>query len=136
MISLAERLAALRANTNTSTKSASKLSTPLATYLKLYGKAGLDRVSGGSCYVNYMQGAKLLLTWLSPISIPEIDKALLPKKVPSWFHHYELQQISALLVPTVNTVPSNEELSAALRSRAYVERVICYLIAKEILNAC
>lgn len=65
MSALTDRLAALRETTNISTTSDAKNPTTLETYLRLYNK------SKGECYKDYMQGAKALHKFLSPIAYPK-----------------------------------------------------------------
>ncbi len=128
-ITIAERLAALKKGTDTSikTKEAALIPTPLSVFLSIYNQAGLDKRLGGSCYTNYMQGAKLLIDWLSPISIPDIDTKLLPKHMPNWFHAYEIQQLAMLLVPYLE----GEEMRDHLNKQKYMQLLLCHLAIQE-----
>ena len=60
--------------------------TPLSVFLEIYNKARHES------YIDYMYGAKLLYTWLSPIDIPntsEIDSIII--------HNYEINELATIL---------------------------------------
>lgn len=88
MVSLAERLAALRELSNTSTKSNDTAHTSLAAYLHLIDKANLQDV-----YINYCEGAKLIYDWLSPIDLG-LDKVPKDFKAPRLIASYEVQHLA------------------------------------------
>ena len=122
-MSLAERMAALRENNNFSPIDADWADAPtsLATFLTIYNKTGTE------CYIEYMQGAKALIAFLSPIEIPEIDAgflATLPKPSSiAMVDGYHMYQLAKLLAggPT------------ELKQIAYIEKVILYLTCRHML---
>lgn len=59
--SLTERMAALKAKHDTNHRSECTNPTHINTLLELYNKAPHE------CYINYMEGFKLLLDWLCPL---------------------------------------------------------------------
>ena len=61
---------------------------PLKNLLQIYLQAPI------CCYVDYMEGFKLLTNWLSPITYIGIDT---PQKIPSPLISYETQRISVIL---------------------------------------
>lgn len=126
-MTLAERLAKLRENTNTSMTSDSSSTTPLSTYLEIYNKASSYE---GSCYTNYMEGAKILYKYLSPIEIPVIDDSLLPTYIPAIFHKYEIQQIASILAPR----SAHNNIDNWLAYSNIVQRTIVYLTLKGLVK--
>ena len=75
-------------------------SSPLSLYLAIYSKANHE------CYINYMEGAKLLLNWLAPAGTPlDYQVELYPAiedtsyKVPRLMRGYETGEICSLLEP-------------------------------------
>tara|TARA_R110000851_G_scaffold141654_1_gene279633 strand:- start:63 stop:455 length:393 start_codon:yes stop_codon:yes gene_type:complete len=70
-LSIAERIAAVREKHNTSylsdaaNSATSSKSFTLKDYVYLYNKAGYE------CYIDYMEGAKALYSFMSPVKIPE-----------------------------------------------------------------
>ena len=91
---LLSRLAALRETSNKSPVSECKQATPLATYLLLYSLANKE------CYIDYMEGARLLKSWLGEIAIPvdTYPEILNPNfKVPSLLSGYESQELATII---------------------------------------
>lgn len=67
---------------------------PLETFIDMY--IAYRR----TCYVNYMEGTKLLYKWLSPISKPPTEN------IPSYsklLGGYETQQLAIILAANTNT---------------------------------
>lgn len=130
---LTARLAALREAKDTSMVSADTSPTPLATFLGIYNRAKdvyhpdpEVPIIKGSCYTNYMEGAKILYKWLSPIVIPDIPANLLPTFEPAIFHSYEITQIANILSPYKDTKD--------MTYHKYLKQVIVYLTLKDIMK--
>lgn len=111
---ISSQLAALREKSNPSTTSDSKSSTPLATYLAIYNKSSYE------CYTSYMEGARVLYKWLSPIDIPEIPEDKLPKQIPGLFNTYAIQQLAKILAPN------------DLARQSYLIKLITYITVNQI----
>ena len=73
--------------------------TPLATFLYIYTHASYE------CYVDYMAGAKLLASYLSPIDIRDA-----PVRLPDVLASYELTELARALVP-YTTIPHTNNLT-------------------------
>lgn len=115
-LSLAERMAAVREKHNTSYLSEATAPTSLEDYVRLYNKAGR------LCYIDYMEGAKALYKFLSPICIPD-DIIFTQSKAPAMFHGYELIRVAEIV--------SGQTFGAAYN---YVYNCIVYYTAKHILE--
>ena len=117
---------AIREKLNTSSLSeAANTPTPLATFLAIYNKAGREG------YNDYMQGAKALYKYLSPIIIPVIPEAdKLPDTMPAIFHGYEVNQLVAILAP----IDKQDSIENWLEYAAIVRKTIIYLTLTEYLN--
>lgn len=91
-----DRLAQLKALYDTTTVSDNKTPTPLWVYLYIYTRAS------GICYMNYMEGAKLLYKYLSPIELP-IDKfAAIEDEhcpVPTLLSGYDSWELAKIIDP-------------------------------------
>lgn len=77
-------------------KSDSTATTPLWYLLHLYNKAEKQ------CYINYMEGAEILVNWLSPIDFQweRYPLALSPSfQVPAFLWSYSLSELCRLLHP-------------------------------------
>lgn len=61
---------------------------PLKALLILYGKSNKYET-----YCNYFEGFKLLVDWLGPIDIPEVE----PAGVAWCFGSYEIQEMAVIL---------------------------------------
>ncbi len=120
---LALRLAALREGSNKSSVSEASNTTPLEAYVRLYNKAKGSEDGGGSCYTNYMEGAKFLYSYLSPIEVPS-DIVFNSTPIPALVSGYELGEIAKIL--TGETYGNNH---------AYVCSLITYYTAKHILES-
>lgn len=59
--------------------------TPLKTYLTIYNKAQHE------CYINYMEGAKILAEWLGPLELVKYSK------IPRIHRSYETQELGKIL---------------------------------------
>lgn len=117
MTTLLERMKALKENANTSTISIEGKNTliPLEIFIRLYNKAGMYG------YIDYMQGAKELYKFLSPIEIPSIQ---IPKlKVPRLFHGYEVSALTNIIVE--NKQADNYD---------YVRNLVVYYTVKHTLE--
>lgn len=125
-MTLAERLAQLRESTNTSMVSNNLSPTSLSTYLAIYNKAKNE----GDCYINYMEGAKILYKYLSPIEIPVIPDNLLPTYIPRLFHGYEVQQLAMILAPR----EAHNDLHNWIAYFTIVEKTIVYLTLKGLVK--
>ena len=67
---------------------------PLSLFLSIYSKAEHE------CYINYMEGAKILAAWLGNITLPvdTYPEILNPNfSVPSLLYGYESQQLAAII---------------------------------------
>jgi len=78
-------LSSLRESVNTSVRSEVKSSTPLATFLHIYNSAWRE------CYTDYMEGAKVLASFLAPIEIPNTKSAYTP---PTMVCGYEMTELA------------------------------------------
>ena len=126
-LSLAERLAQLRENTNTSMISDCTIPTPLSTYLSIYNRATLYE---GRCYTDYMAGAKILYKYLSPIEVPVISEDLLPTHIPALFHRYEIGQLAQIIAPRKD----HNDIDNWFAYIDIVERTIIYLTMKDVIR--
>lgn len=72
---------------------AATIPTPLATYLHIYAQATT------ACYIDYMEGAKILAKYLAPIDIKETTSV-----VPDILSSYELHELAKALIPHT-TIP-------------------------------
>ena len=109
-------MAAVREKHNTSYLSEAVAPTSLEDYVRLYNKAGR------LCYIDYMEGAKALYKFLSPICIPQ----LVPRKMhkmPALFHGYEVQQVAYIV--------SGETYGDKYK---HIENLILHYTAKHILE--
>lgn len=128
MSKLAARIAAMRQVTaqadNTSTTSEARNPTSLETYVRLYNKC-----TDGVCYIDYMEGAKLLHTYLSPISIPHRD--LYPnlltgcRSIPALMDAYAIQRLTLILAGPEGFQAENFN---------YIQSLVVYYTAKHILE--
>lgn len=102
---------ALRERLNTSSKSNATNTTSLHTYLSIYDKA--TTLSGKSeCYLNYMEGARVLADWLAPIEFPPIEEV---GTVPDILRTYELCQLAKILSrPDITTSFAEDAIYTAL----------------------
>jgi hypothetical protein len=112
---LAERMAAVREKHNTSYLSEATAPISLEDYIRLYNKAGRWG------YVDYMEGAKALHKFLSPIIIP--TDIIFTSSTPALCSTYEIRQLASLL--------SGETYGAA---HDYAHECIIYYTAKHILE--
>lgn len=85
---ITERLARLKESSNKSMTSEDRTPTPLWAFIKIYEKAS------HTCYINYMEGAKLLAKYLAPIETPELDESYI---VPDLLSSYETQELAKIL---------------------------------------
>tara|TARA_R110000796_G_scaffold72587_2_gene163926 strand:+ start:3229 stop:3606 length:378 start_codon:yes stop_codon:yes gene_type:complete len=115
-LSLAERMAAVREKHNTSYLSEAIAPISLEEYVRIYNKAG------NLGYVDYMEGAKALYKFLSPVCIPH-DIIFNQSNAPAIFHGYELIRLAEIV--------SGQTFGAAYN---YVHKCIIYYTAKHILE--
>jgi hypothetical protein len=131
---LAARIAKLRASTNTSPLSEATNTTPLETYIRLYNKAKGSENGGGSCYTNYMEGARALYAYLSPIEIPDTTR-FSKLAIPAIFHGYEVGALVQTVFYPVSLVQvdgmSTEEYFAKVD---YLKNLVVYYTARHILE--
>ena len=96
MTPLAARMATLKANSNQSSRSDCKQPAPLSLFLAIYTK------SEHECYIDYMEGARCLHSWLTsngtiPLDLgPDLDPEF---KVPRLLSSYEAQELTHIIVP-------------------------------------
>lgn len=122
---LATRLAALVKKHDTSIHSELKsISTPLATYLSLFYKAGKYHSLG------YMGTATVLYKYLAPIEIPEIADSLLPDSTPVIFNAPMLNDITKLIRPSL----LGDTGANILARHERVYKTIVYLTLKDIMK--
>jgi hypothetical protein len=140
-------MAAIKERANTSVTSSNSSPTSLEDYIRVYNKAGMD------CYTDYMQGAKLLYKFLSPIEIPQLKPIEVPQpaprkisrkmprktpkmrrrhkiykthevhKIPALFHGYEVQRLAVIIAG-----------EAYGDKYQHIESLILYYTAKHILE--
>ena len=126
LMSLSERLAAIRQVSNTSPLSEVTRDFPLEQFIRLYNKCGRE------CYINYMAGAKKLITYLAPI---EIDSNIIFSNNlmhTAIIHGYEVQALAFLIAESV--YPQLAKTVDILKHVKYIENCIIYYTAKHILE--
>ncbi|PHQ81753.1 MAG: hypothetical protein COB66_01390 [Coxiella sp. (in: Bacteria)] len=119
-------LSHLREKLNTSplsTEDHSRHPTPLATFLLIYTKAEKE------CYIDYMEGARRLVKFLSPISIPCYPESY---RVPALLSGYSTYEVAKILLPGN---PAVEGIQSYLTRLEVVERAICFCMIEEVLPA-
>ena len=125
---LAERIAAVRKVAaeadNTSITSELRTPTSLETYVRIYNKCNSLTSQGleGSCYVNYMEGAKLLHTYLSPIVVPT-DVVFNSVLRPDLISGYAVSEVANII--SGKTYGSEHN---------YIHNLVVYYTAKHILE--
>ena len=72
-----------------------KIATPLWVFLYLYEKANRE------CYIDRMEGARSLASYLSPIEIPTFPDTC---KVPDILGNYETQELEKILGCSQDTI--------------------------------
>jgi hypothetical protein len=82
---------AIRDKLDTSIASDDDTPFPFASFLLIYTK------SREHCYVEYMEGAKILLDWLGTIEYPDYAVSLAPT-IPDLLRGYESDQLCKILV--------------------------------------
>jgi len=112
--SIADRMATLKENSNQSPRSEATNSSPLSLFLAIYNKAEHD------CYIDYMEGAKALHSWLTlqgtvPLELGVIDLYL---KVPKLLTSYSLQELTKILAP-------EDDLKRSALVRAAIFTTLC-----------
>lgn len=90
-MTLTERMAYIKENSNQSPISDDTSASPLSLYLALYSKASTE------CYIDYMEGAKVLYNWLTckgiiPLVIPPSSVP-----VPRLCLSYDMVQLAKIL---------------------------------------
>ena len=86
-----EALAALKAKLQEADpKSEERGSFPLTAYLTIYQKARRE------CYVDYMEGARLLKEWIGPLAFRTVSSIT----VPHMLRNYELYELAKIIRPT------------------------------------
>ena len=132
---LLARMAQLRSAAKASDPSSrSEVTTPstLATFLLLYSRASHD------CYIDYNQGTKDLLLWLTnngtvPLDwqtekYPEIDNPGCP--VPRLSKGYESSEVAKILAGKQSSYPNYDTWLAAV---ARAERAIYFTMTKQVV---
>lgn len=128
-MNIAERLASLRETTNTSlTSELESTPTPFSIFLSIYNKAGHD------CFINYMEGAKAVYKWLSPIDIPDIPNHLLPKNIPGIVCNYTVEKISHLFYPLSLVQKDGMDTKEWFSKINYIQKLVVYFTCKEIIH--
>lgn len=90
MSTTVEKLAALKEKLDTSIVSSDTTPFPLAAFLLLYTKAHEE------CYIEYMEGARILYKWLGPIDIPP-DMWNNKVRAPKLLRSYETRELAKIL---------------------------------------
>jgi len=93
---LQERLATLKESTNPRTYSDTPNSLPLSTFLILYEKANHE------CYINYMQGAIALHSYLTSSNKYPLTMSPTSGKVPRLLITYELNELVKILAGSLD----------------------------------
>jgi hypothetical protein len=132
---LLERMDALRQQAkqdDPSPRSADSSRSTLATFLLLYSKASHD------CYIDYNQGTKDLLSWLTsngtaPLDweaekYPEIENTRF--KVPRLSCGYESSEVAKILASSRASYPNSDLYLAAV---ARAERAIYFTMTKQVV---
>ena len=91
MQTLTERMSALKEVHDKDVTSDDKTPTPLWVLLYIYNTCNHE------CYTDYMEGAKILVNYLSPIEMPVLPLTSTP--LPRILINYELTELAQLLVP-------------------------------------
>ena len=124
MSSLAERLASIRENANTSPRSETIEATPLRTFLFLYTKANTE------CYEEYMEGAKALYKYLAPLYFPYIPAIYnIDCPVPSLLRGYESLELAKVITPRL----PEDSLEVYLAKLSLADRAIMFSMFIEVL---
>jgi len=110
---LAERFAALKEDPTNMRSELVTVRTPLPVLLELYNKSSHD------CYIDYMEGFKLLLDWLCPTAeqlyIPSYPSI---KNVPALFGGYETSAVATMLsTKLLGRKYTNQHLTTHLKIR-------------------
>lgn len=123
-LNLSERLASIKELHNTSMTSDDKTPTPLYIFLLLYTRT--NHIS----YIDYMEGAKALYKYLSPISYPDIP-AIYDKNcpVPRLLRGYESLELAKILAPRI----PHESLESHLSRLAEADRAILFTMFNQVL---
>lgn len=121
MSDLTARLAALKESHNTGVVSECKNPTPLWVFLMFHMKANRE------AYIDHMAGARKLLSFLSPLEIPEYPNFSNTDKVPDILRTYEMTKLAEFLVPPA---PMSNEY---LRKIRVMERAILDTMIEEVL---
>lgn len=97
--------------------------TPLATFLLIYCKAE------DACYTDYMEGAKALYKYLSPIEFPAVPDTFFPRNIPAILVGYELLELEKIMTP----MKEGDSLSTWLARRDNTAKCILYSMVTEVL---
>lgn len=118
MSDLATRMAKIKETSNQSPRSSSINPSPLSLFLYIYSKASHD------CYINYMQGAKDLYSWLTSNGLAplEIEENTPEFKIPHLLTSYPINELVKILSG------SND-----LDKQARIHRAILTVLYKDIL---
>ena len=119
MLSLAERLAKVRANANLSPISDSTTPATLRTFLTIYNKAK------SACYVDYMEGAQVLHDWLTSNGEVPLDNtyAPTPRKPPALCISYDMLKLGEIVGITrlaADTMPAVSRIFAEVYHNEYI----------------
>ena len=114
---LAAQLAALK-EAHSSPKSDTKKQSHISLFIAIYLKSEL------LCNLNYMEGAEILYSWLSPnLPLPVLAKDL--PRIPQLFRTYEVTQLAKVISPDTSS-------KHWVHKRAVAEDMI-YLVGKELV---
>lgn len=89
---LLAKLSSLRNDIGIELRSTNRTPTQLRTFLLIYTRTVKDS------YTNYMEGAKALYEWLSPIQWPDYPAIDDNYKLPRYCESYELEELAKILV--------------------------------------
>lgn len=125
-LSLAERMAAVREKHNTSYLSEATTSISLEDFVRMYNKAGRQ------CYIDYMEGAKALHKFLSPIIIP--SDIIFTGSTPAVIHAYEVGAVASIFYPVTLVQTGGMSTELYFAKHKYLSHLILYYTAKHILE--
>lgn len=99
--------------------------TPLSTFLLLYSKSQHD------CYIEYMEGARALYAFLSPVEYPEEYLRAIDENytVPSLLKGYESSQLATIVANCPPYMHIDEKIIAHKRA----ERAILTCMYRDVL---
>jgi len=114
-------------------RTAINTSSPLSLYLTIYSKATHE------CYINHMEGAKILKDWLGKIDLPteRYPKILNPGfKVPRLLEGHESYELAKILVTQPDTSIVHKVTSTAKQLKEFkiASNAIYFVMSKEVIH--